>query len=332
LYVEGLDIAVNEVEDYLKRVFTLVEIFDENPLFHEQDKPQDLQEALIDLRKQELTEETIGGIKAEQYSPKDCNGHIFLSEFGRLIGTLFTSIDSEVVDMTSSISLVTREKMPCWQPFVFGGVDMHLAFLGQSDNSSALRSDEYLLKSQRGRCIGCDEPISMRWGFLGPDRNYRSCRYYNGLFCLKWCHSDQRRQIPRQILQNWDFKLHGVSRLAAQYLDVIWNKPVILLQIVSPFLYERVLELRLVQKMRKKIIDMINYHLRSDRLGFAEEWASKVKGAIVIYGSDKAHLCLSDDLYSLSDLSEVQSGKLLASLERFIDMLMERDRTLLLHN
>jgi hypothetical protein len=123
-----------------------------------------------------------------------------------------------------------------------------------------------------------------------------------------------------------------VSRLAAQYLDVVWNKPVILLQTVSPLLYERVLELKRVKKMRKRTIDMINYHLRSDRSAVAEEWASKVKGAILICGADKAHLCLSDDLYSLSDLSEVQSGKLLASLERFIDMLRESDRTLPLHN
>lgn len=328
LYIEGLDIAVHEVEDYLKRVFTLVEMIDENPLLHKQDKPQDLQGALIDFRKQELTDVIVKRVRAEQC----CDSHIFLSELGRLIGTLFTSPESKVVDTTNSISFLTRDKMPCWQPFVFGGVDMHKAFMGHSDNASALRSDEYLLKLQRGRCIGCDEPISMRWGFLGPDRNYRSCKYYDGLFCLKWCHSNERRQIPRQILQNWDFKLHGVSRQAAQYLDVVWNKPVIPLQTVSPFLYERVLELRLVKKMRKRTIDMIHYHLRSDRLAVAEEWTSKVKVAIAIYGTEKAHLCLSDDLYSLSDLSEVHSGKLLASLERFIDMLRERDRALTLHN
>jgi hypothetical protein len=351
LYVDGLDIAVKDVEDYLKSVFTLIAMIDENPLFHKQidenplfhkhenplfheqidgnplfhehKKQQGLQESLIDIEKRGLIEGKVGGVSVAQHSPKDCDRHIFLFELGRLVGTLFTSIESNEVD---TATFMARDRVPCWQPFVSDCFGMHMAFLDQSDKKSTLQTDEYLLKLQRGRCIGCDEPISVRWGYLGSDRNYRPCRYYNGLFCTKWCHSDQNRQIPKLMLQNWDFKLHRVSRQAAQYLDGIWNKPVILLQTINPLLYERVLEVRLVKKMRMRIINMIGYHLRSDK------WALKVKEAIVTFGIDKTHLFLSNDLYSLSDLCKLQSGMLLTSLERFIDMLREQDRILTLHN
>jgi hypothetical protein len=332
LYVDGLDIAIKDVEDYLKSVFTLIAMIDENLLFHEHEKQQGLQESLIDIEKWGLTEGKVGGVSVEHHSPKKCDRHIFLYELGCLVATLFNSIESKEVDMATFVSLLTRDRVPCWQPFVSGGLDMHMAFLDRSDKKSTLQTDEYLLKLQRGRCIGCDEPISVRWGFLGSGRNYKLCRYFDGLFCTKWCHSDQRRQIPRQMLQNWDFKLHRVSRQAAQYLDGVWNKPVILLQTIHPLLYERVLEVRLIKKMRMRIINMICYHLRSDKSGASKEWALEVKEAIVTFGIDKSHLFFSDDLYSLSDLSEVQSGMLLTSLERFIDMLRERDRILTLNS
>ena len=188
-----------------------------------------------------------------------------------------------------------------------------------------MRSDEELLRSQGSRCVGCGESISAQWGFLGVDRNYQPCRFYGGLFCRKWCHANERRQIPHRLLLHWDHTAHRVSKQAARFLDTLWSQPVLLLNSANPLLYEGVPALRLARNMRGRAVQLIKCMLKSSSGVERQE----VRDTIVnVLGAQQAHLCLSKELYSIADLVGVQTGDVLAALETLIGLLRDKDRTL----
>ena len=213
----------------------------------------------------------------------------------------------------------------CWQPYVRGGLKTRLTFHDDQGGRLSLKSDDELLRTQKSRCMGCGKPLSAQWGFLGLDRNYQPCRYYGGLFCRKWCHADDRRLIPNRLLLYWDHKAHRVSIQAAKFLDDLWNKPFIHLSTANPLLYEGVPTLRLARNMRGRVVQLIERVLES---GSCDE-ISVVKDAIVnTLGVNQVHLCLSQEIYSLSDLMCVQTGEVLAVLELLINVLRDMDHTL----
>lgn len=93
----------------------------------------------------------------------------------------------------------------------------------------------------------------------------------------------------------------------------------------NPLLYEGVPALRLARNMRGRVLELIRRVLKSDTC----PQKSDVRDVIMaVLGAEQAHLCLSKELYSISDLVGVQNGDLLASLEALIGMLRDMDRTL----
>ena len=213
----------------------------------------------------------------------------------------------------------------CWQPYVKGGLKTRLTFTDDHGGRLSLKSDDELLRVQRSRCMGCGEQLSVQWGFLGLDRNFQPCRYYGGLFCRKWCHAGDRRQIPNRLLLYWDHKAHRVSIQAARFLDDLWKKPLIHLKTANRLLYEGVPTLRLARNMRGRALSLIERVLESD----LSDEQSIVKDAIVnTLGLHQVHLCLSNEIYSLSDLVRVQSGEALAAVELLITVLREKDYSL----
>lgn len=188
-----------------------------------------------------------------------------------------------------------------------------------------MKSDEELLRAQGAKCLGCGEPISVQWGFLGLDRNFQPCRFHGGLFCRKWCHADERRQIPHRMLLHWDHNAHRVSKQAARFLDALWSQPMLLLSSVNPLLYEGVPALRLARNMRGRAVQLIKGMLRSDAYVERQDVVDLIIG---ILGPEQAHLCLSKELYSIADLVGVHTGDMLAALEAFIGALRVKDRTL----
>jgi hypothetical protein len=337
----GLDRALEEIQDYLRAVFALVETLDVLAF-----SPDEESEAFLDID---------GGL---------------LSQIGKLIGTFLASPEQEEknllhlshvpppeqsVSMPTSPSFYasaphspmgrmkrsTEEAQPavpphlvgwphhrnkaCWCPYVSSGLKIRLNLSDDQGGRLSMKSDEELLRAQGARCVGCGEPISVQWGFLGIDRNFQPCRFHGGLFCRKWCHADDRRQIPHRMLLHWDHNTHRVSKQAARFLDALWSQPMLLLNTANPLLYEGVPALRLARNMRGRAVQLIKGMLKSDAYVERQDVMDLIIGVL---GPEKAHLCLSKELYSIADLVGVQTGDMLAALESFIGALREKDRTL----
>ena len=238
-----------------------------------------------------------------------------------ITSSLFTENDDEGRNISKTSA--------CWQPYVRGGLKTRLTFTDDHGGRLSLKSDDELLRAQRSLCMGCGEQLSVQWGFLGLDRNYQPCRYYGGLFCRKWCHSGDRRPIPNRLLLYWDHKAHRVSIQAARFLDELWKKPLIHLKTANRLLYEGVPTLRLARNMRGRALSLIERVLESD----LSDDKSTVKDAIInTLGLQQIHLCLSSEIYSLSDLVRVQSGEALAAIELLIGVLREKDYSLSIHS
>lgn len=348
LEIPGLDQALSDIQDYLRAVFAIVEMLDDNA----------------------FTFDSCEGVGNREEEEATADSKL-LSNLGSLIGTLLSSVEHEekgIQNMIShpsgeqclstptspstsiaipytpslgmkrssketieSINVIAEKgnvrRRACWKPFVPSGLELKLNLSDDQGGRLSMRSDEELLRSQGSRCVGCGESINAHWGFLGLDRNYQPCRFYGGLFCRKWCHANERRQIPHRLLLHWDHTAHRVSKQAARFLDTLWSQPVLLLNSANPLLYEGVPALRLARNMRGRTVQLIKCMLKSSSGVERQE----VRDTIVnVLGAQQAHLCLSKELYSIADLVGVQTGDVLASLETLIGQLRDKDRTLVL--
>lgn len=133
------------------------------------------------------------------------------------------------------------------------------------------------------------------------------------------CHRDDRRMIPYRMLQFWDAKLHRVSRPAALFLDQVRAQPILNIQQLNPLLFEGVPLLRNCYRLRVQIAHLIDAicGVRKARNRPSPGTAAKLRNAIGrAFGSlSRGHLCVTADLYSLEDLLQIQSGRLMPTLE-----------------
>ena len=359
LRVPGLERALDDIQQYLRGVFALVATIDEYafcPCARE-----DIESSFILEQQDNSLLSQLGSLIGKFLSSKESRGgqegpkeiksqsigsfgdlpslssttavflHSFSNESPRPQRSVSHASHMKELSGTSSPVLSPRDdrrRMPggaCWQPYLRVGLKARLTFSDDQGGRLSLKSDEELLRSQRSRCMGCGEPLSVQWGFLGLDRNYQPCRYFGGLFCRKWCHADDRRQIPHRLLLYWDHTAHRVSIQAARFLDGLWRRPLLLLNSANPLLYEGVPALRLARNMRGRAVQLIGRVMESDS---SVERSDVMEMVVSVLGADQVHLCLSKEMYSLSDLVRVQSGEVLASLEILIGVLREKDRTL----
>lgn len=337
----GLDRALGDIQDYLRAVFALVETLDFLAFL-----PDEESEASMNIGGKLLSQigKLIGSFLASpEQGEKNLQhfSHVPLSEHLTPIITspsLRVSVQPPPLGRMKRSTEETPPAIPlhlggwprlrnkaCWSPYLTSGLRIRLNLADDQGGRLSMKSDEELLRAQGAKCVGCGEPISVQWGFLGLDRNFQPCRFHGGLFCRKWCHADDRRQIPHRMLLHWDHNAHRVSRQAARFLDALWGQPMLLLSTANPLLYEGVPALRLARNMRGRAVQLIKGMLKSD----AHKERQDVMDLIIgILGPEKAHLCLSKELYSMADLAGVQTGDMLAVLEAFIGALREKDRTL----
>jgi hypothetical protein len=219
----------------------------------------------------------------------------------------------EYLNLLSLSSSSTKFQHPCWYPYATSGLRLSLAVHDEFGGRLSVKSEEELLRIQRSKCIGCGEPLLS--GFLGFDRNYLPCRYYGGLFCKRWCHADDHRVIPHRILLYWDKTPHRVCRQAAIFLDYIWSKPPLKLKNINPLLYEGVPILRLTRSLRSRISILLDSMIDID--------AEQVRDCLLaIIGPNRMHMCVSEELYSMTDIVNIQSGYLIKDLQDLIENLI----------
>ncbi len=166
------------------------------------------------------------------------------------------------------------------------------------------RNNKNLLKRQNMRCAGCGTTL-MRCShglFNIANRKYDSCLVVNGLFfCRQFCHHGSKRIIPHRVIQFGDFSYHRVSDVAAKILDEIWALPLVSLK-VGHYLYD--VEVSKTWKLRQRIVALYqNKKLSGEECCHLETSLSHVLG-------NRMHLYISDNFWSLEDLTGIQNGSL----------------------
>jgi len=161
---------------------------------------------------------------------------------------------------------------------------------------------------QRNLCFTCGK--ALQTGFFAPKPRY--CDYTGKYHCLQ-CHSDQRSIIPARILQNWDFKPYPICDASKMFLESTVDDPVYDLSTMSQNLYHKVPNLRNVKILRRQLYYLKDYIFNCERVS-----QEKVVKEI----SNKLHIIHNTDIYSLQDLMDLNTEKLVEWIrdltERFI--------------
>lgn len=163
------------------------------------------------------------------------------------------------------------------------------------------KSVKQMLDAQHNICAGCHKNFdegknrmkelvqTLGWG------KPRLCEYSGQLFCSS-CHSNDTAVLPARVLHLWDFAEYPVSQLAKSYLDSIFDKPMLCVSAVNPFLFSRVPALQHVTNVRKKIGAMLPYV----RCPF--------RGSIFKGLGSRRYLLESSDFFALRDLIDLSKG------------------------
>ena len=219
-----------------------------------------------------------------------------------------------------------RVRRPSWYPFASTGLKLRLTVNDEQGGKLSLKTDEELLRGQRSKCLGCGEPLQS--GFFGLERNFHPCRYHGGLFCKRWCHRDDHRVVPHRLLNYWDTCSHRVCSQAAQFLDEVWARPVLHLAAINPLLYEGLPALRGARYLRTHAMQLLSLALEADTISDEPDRARAAVSGLLKLGVTRIYLCVSQELYSMSDLLAVQSRgsarecpDLLPALQQLLDVL-----------
>ncbi|XP_046665070.1 differentially expressed in FDCP 8 homolog [Homalodisca vitripennis] len=128
---------------------------------------------------------------------------------------------------------------------------------------------------------------------------------YTGLYYCTSCHWNNTAVIPARVSRNWDFKSYLVCRASYQLLRYTRNWPIVT---VEPRLYGFVKELAEIKRLREQL-SLMKHYIIPCRMAEGERklMEKQFKGWSYFLEHDKA--------FSLHDLMEIHSGKLLDELK-----------------
>ncbi|KAF7648131.1 hypothetical protein LDENG_00161270 [Lucifuga dentata] len=119
------------------------------------------------------------------------------------------------------------------------------------------------LTAQSFRCAGCQRPV-------GLSRGKAKVCYYSGWYYCQSCHQDNAFLIPARLLHNWDTNKHKVSKQAKEFLEFVYEEPLLDVQQLNPCLYEHCEPLSAVLRLRQQLQSLRAY-LFSCRAAVAED-------------------------------------------------------------
>jgi hypothetical protein len=125
------------------------------------------------------------------------------------------------------------------------------------------------------------------------------------------CHWNDEWVVPARLVRNWDAVPRPVCRASKQLLTCVQSKPVIDLWAENPQLFKYVGVLSRIRELRRTIILMKCYFLSCSR-------ARRMR--ILQYLSRYQHFVETDSLYSMEDLVQLASGKLLPDIETIVQI------------
>ncbi|KAI3356095.1 hypothetical protein L3Q82_017356 [Scortum barcoo] len=181
------------------------------------------------------------------------------------------------------------------------------------------------LTAQSFKCAGCQRPV-------GLSRGKAKVCYYSGWYYCQSCHQDNSFLIPARLLHNWDTNKHKVSKQAKEFLEFVYEEPLLDVQQLNPCLYEHCEPLSTVLRLRQQLQSLRAY-LFSCRATVAEDLRRRWVGGDVHACWELLLFCLELQvdlifpreyllqhihLYSMADLQQVIDGKLAPFLSKVI--------------
>ncbi|KAG8432760.1 hypothetical protein GDO86_017123 [Hymenochirus boettgeri] len=158
------------------------------------------------------------------------------------------------------------------------------------------------LTAQSFKCAGCQRSIGLSNG------KAKVCSYSGWYYCST-CHVDDCFIIPSRIVHNWDTSKHKVSKQAKEFLEYVYEEPLIDVHQENPLLYRHVDAVAYVLRLRQQLKSLRAY-LFSCRAVVAEDLRRRI--------FPREYLFQQIHLYSLSDLQQVVDGKLAPFLLKII--------------
>ncbi|KAM9305267.1 pleckstrin homology domain-containing family M member 3 [Gastrophryne carolinensis] len=158
------------------------------------------------------------------------------------------------------------------------------------------------LTAQSFKCAACQRSIGLSHG------KAKVCSYSGWYYC-NICHVDDSLIIPARLVHNWDTSKHKVSKQAKEFLEYVYEEPLIDVQQENPLLYRHVDALAQVVRLRQQLKSLRAY-LFSCRAVVAEDLRRRI--------FPREYLFQQIHLYSLADLQQVVDGKLAPFLTKVI--------------
>ncbi|KAF6362003.1 pleckstrin homology domain containing M3 [Rhinolophus ferrumequinum] len=144
------------------------------------------------------------------------------------------------------------------------------------------------LTAQSFKCAGCQRSIGLSNG------KAKVCNYSGWYYCSS-CHVDDSFLIPARIVHNWDTSKYKVSKQAKEFLEYVYEEPLIDIQQDNPMLYRHAEPLATVVRLRQRLKSLRAY-LFSCRAAVAEDLRRRV--------FPREYLFQQIHLYSLADLQQ----------------------------
>lgn len=158
------------------------------------------------------------------------------------------------------------------------------------------------LTAQSFKCAGCQRSIGLSNG------KAKVCNYSGWYYCSS-CHADDSFLIPARVVHNWDTSAYKVSKQAKEFLEYVYEEPLIDIQQENPMLYLHAEPLATVVRLRQQLKSLRAY-LFSCRAAVAEDLRRRI--------FPREYLLQQIHLYSLADLQQVIEGKLAPFLGKVI--------------
>ncbi|XP_059962870.1 pleckstrin homology domain-containing family M member 3 isoform X4 [Mesoplodon densirostris] len=147
------------------------------------------------------------------------------------------------------------------------------------------------LTAQSFKCAGCQRSIGLSNG------KAKVCNYSGWYYCSS-CHVDDSFLIPARIVHNWDTSKYKVSKQAKEFLEYVYEEPLIDIQQENPMLYGHAEPLAAVVRLRQRLKSLRAY-LFSCRAAVAEDLRRRI--------FPREYLLQQIHLYSLADLQQATS-------------------------
>jgi hypothetical protein len=158
------------------------------------------------------------------------------------------------------------------------------------------------LDMQNYECAECTRAIGT---IFGPAK---ICMYTKRYFCEE-CHHDETVLIPAKIMYNWDFRSFRVCHKAKLFLSAVIIEPIIDVKSFNGELFNFAPNLNEVFDLRKQLRYMNAY------LATCADGKSQAQTTFKKMIWPRLYLFEEIDMYSIRDLEEIYSGKLISQLQ-----------------